>query len=316
MSLEYAKGVIAAEIRMLQAVHDRLDEHFVRALDLLTGCTGRIVCSGVGKAGLIARKVAASLASTGSPAFFLDPVDALHGDLGAVCAGDVSLLFSNSGETVEITKLLPCLRRQQARIVAVTGNDRSTLAAQADVTILLGHIEEACPHGLAPTATTTAMLAVGDAIALALMQRKGFGPDDYAQLHPAGTLGRKSLPVEDVMRVGEGVAAVNPELPVSAAVLAISRARSGAAVVVDEQRHVLGIFTDGDLRRLIEHGGDLSTTPVGEVMTRDCQSATAGTLAGEVLEIMRRRRIAEVPVADQARRLLGVVDLKGLTASL
>lgn len=316
MSLEVGRHVLRAEIAAIQQVHDHLDSHFEVALDLMERAKGRIVTCGMGKAGIIARKIAATLASTGSPAFFLHPADALHGDLGMVGEGDVALVLSNSGESEEITKLLPCLRSRGVRIIAITASDRSTLAAHADVCLFLGAIEEACPLGLAPTATTTAMLALGDALAIALMQRRGFNAQDFARLHPAGTLGRKMMPVEHAMRIGDAVATVPPTATVSETLLAITRARSGAAIIVDEGHHVLGIFCDGDLRRGIEQDPQLLSRPVAEVMTRNCRRVKRGTLVGEVLDMMRRLRIAEIPVVDQEGVLLGVADLKGLVASL
>jgi len=316
MSLEYAREVLQAEIDALKAVCERVDEHFAEALDLLAACGGRIVTCGMGKAGIIAQKIAATLASTGSPAFALHPADALHGDLGMVSAGDVALILSNSGESEEVTRLLPCLRRIGARIIAITASERSTLAVQADVALLLGDIEEACPLGLAPTATTTAMLALGDALALCLMKRRGFRIEDYAQLHPAGALGRKVMPVEDVMRRGEAVAAVGPQATISETILAITRARAGAAAVVGADQAFLGIFCDGDLRRGIESDPAFLSRRVGEVMVRDCTTVCAGTRAGEVLDLMKTRRIAEIPVVDADGLLLGMADMKGLLASL
>ncbi|MBN2714160.1 MAG: KpsF/GutQ family sugar-phosphate isomerase, partial [Planctomycetes bacterium] len=223
---------------------------------------------------------------------------------------------SNSGESEEITRLLPSLRRVGAKILGVTASERSTLAAHSDVTLLLGHIDEACPLGLAPTATTTAMLALGDAIALTLMKRRGFQINDYAQLHPAGTLGRKVLPVEDVMRIGDAVARVSPEATVSEVILAITNARAGAAVVVDSDEKVLGVFCDGDLRRGLEKGAEVLSTAVSDVMTRNCSTVKKGDLAGKVLDIMREKRIAELPVVDDDGKLVGVADMKGLVASL
>ena len=316
MSLEYAREVMDAEVAAIRLVQERLDERFEQALEVLVACKGRVVTCGMGKAGIIAQKIAATLASTGSPSFCIHPADALHGDLGMVSGGDVALILSNSGESEEVTRLLPCLRRIGVSIIAVTGSERSTLAGHADVVLLLGHIEEACPLGLAPSATTTAMLALGDAVALSLMRRRGFEVQDYAQLHPAGALGRKVLPVEDVMRVGSGVAMAGPETRVADVLVSITGARAGAAVVVDQDQHVLGIFCDGDLRRGIESGPGFVDQPVGEVMTANCQTVTRGTLAGDVLETMRERRIADLPVVDEGGRLLGVVDMKGLVASL
>lgn len=317
MTLEYARQALTAEIHALEIVREHLDQRFVDAADCVCQSSGRIVTCGMGKAGIIAQKIAATLSSTGTPSFYLHPADALHGDLGMVHPEDIALVLSNSGESEEVTRLLPCLRRVGAKIIAMTCSERSTLAAHSDYILYLGEIEEACPLGLAPTATTTAMLAMGDALALALMKRKGFQVQDYAQLHPAGALGRKVLPVEDVMRVGDAVATVSPSAMISDAILAITRARSGAAVVVDDTGKVLGIFCDGDLRRgLEETGSEVLARPVTERMTTGCQTVQVGTRAGEVLDIMRQKRIAEVPVVAENGTLAGVADLKGLLASL
>ncbi len=316
MTLAYGRQVMDGEIAAIRSVRDRQDEGFVRALELLEKCRGRIVTCGMGKAGLVAQKIAATMASTGSPAFYLHPADALHGDLGMVGAGDVTLILSNSGESEEVTRLLPLLRRVGAKIVGITASERSTLAGHADVVLLLGEIEEACPLGLAPTATTTAMLALGDALAMCLMRRRGFKVNDYAQLHPAGALGRKVLPVESVMRAGDAVAVARPDTRVAAVIMAITRARAGAAVVVDGEDRVQGIFCDGDLRRGLESGPEFLEQPVAEVMTAGCTTVTADRPGGEVLDLMRQKRIAEIPVVDGAGKLLGMADLKGLLASL
>lgn len=316
MSLEFGRQVIAAEIIALQAVEKRLDEKFITALDLLQKCSGRIVTCGMGKAGIIAQKIAATLSSTGSPAVFLHPAEALHGDLGMVNGEDIALIFSNSGESEEITRLLPSLRRTGAGVIGITGDDRSTLAVQAEVVLCLGNIAEACPLGLAPTATTTAMLALGDALALALMRRKNFKIQDYAKRHPGGALGRKSLPIEDVMRVDHAVARVSPEATIAEVILAITGAQSGAAVVVDAADSVLGIFCDGDLRRGLEGDAGFLARAVADSMTAGCTTVRVGTVAGEVLTLMRSKRIAEIPVVDASGKLCGMADLKGMLASL
>jgi len=315
MTLEYARQVLSSEISAIEKVRDHLDGTFTAALDAIEKCAGRVVTCGMGKAGQIAAKVTATLASTGTPSFFLHPAEAMHGDLGMVQGGDLMLVFSNSGESSEISALLPFLRSLEVPIIAVTASTRSYLAAQSDMAILLGDLAEACPLGLAPTATTTAMLAVGDALALCLMKRRGFQIEDYARRHPAGALGRKTLAVKLLMRVGEAVARVAPDTPVREAILEITRARSGAAVVVDAADKVLGIFCDGDLRRGIEKDPDILTRPVGDVMTADCTCAAADQRAGEVLDLLKDKRIGEVPVVDPDGKLLGLADLKGLLAS-
>ncbi len=314
--LAQGRRVLAAEIAALQAIRQRLDQRFSVVVSRLASCRGRIATCGMGKAGIIAQKIAATLSSTGTSAFFLHPADALHGDLGMLRKGDAVLVLSNSGESEEIVRLLPTLRRLGVIIIAITASLRSTLAAQADQALLLGEIPEACPLGLAPTATTTAMLALGDAIAICLMKRKRFAVRDYARLHPGGTLGRKARPVEDVMRVGEAVALARPQERVQDVIIAITSARAGAAMVVDSKRRLLGIFCDGDLRRGLESDPKFLQRRMAEVMITSYTRVTAGTRVSEVLEIMKEKRIAEVPVVDGRGRLLGVADLKGLVASL
>lgn len=316
MSIEYAREVLNAEVAAIAAVRDRLDERFVRVVDMVATCQGRVCMCGMGKAGIVAQKIAATLSSTGTPAYYLHPADALHGDLGMVSSRDIALVLSNSGESEEVTKLLPYLRAVGARIAAVTASERSTLAAHADVVLAIGKLDEACPLGLAPTATTTAMLALGDAIALAVMRRKGFEAEDYAKLHPAGALGRRLLPVENAMRTGDAVARVSPRVSVKDAILAITHARAGAAVVVDDAGRVLGIFCDGDLRRGLQTGCQFLEDQVGQVMSAKCVTVQVGTYAGQVLDMMRERRIADVPVVDANGKLVGVADLKGLVASI
>ncbi len=316
MSNERAREAIDAEIAALQVLKDSLDGRFVQALDAIMAIKGRVIVSGMGKAGLIGQKIAATLASTGTPAFFLHPAEALHGDIGMITAADACLFLSNSGESDEITRLLPFVRRIGCRVIGVTGNPRSTLAAHCEIVLPIGNIAEACPLGLAPTATTTAILALGDALAVCLMRRRNFQTDDYARRHPAGALGRKVAPVETVMRLGEAVARVSGETSVQETLFAMTRARAGAAVIVDENGRLEGIFCDGDLRRGLEADAYFLSRKVGTVMIRGCCRVPIGTLAGEVLSIMRERRIADIPVVDAEGVVAGVADLKGLVASL
>ena len=316
MSIDYAKIAIDSEITALQIMRDNLDSAFMRALDLVLSCDARVIVSGMGKAGLIGQKIAATLASTGTPAFFMHPAEALHGDLGMITAKDVCLFLSNSGESEELTRLLPHVRRLGAAVIAITGNRRSTLAAHADILLHLGEIAEACPLGLAPTATTTAILALGDALAVCLMRRRGFKEADYAAVHPAGALGKKVAPIEMVMRRGDSVATVSPDSTVQETLFAMTKARAGAAAVISTDNRFEGIFCDGDLRRGLEKDGDFLKKPVGAVMVKQCTRARLGDLAGEVLAIMKEKRIADVPVLDQDDRLIGMADLKGLVASL
>lgn len=316
MSLDRAREVIDIEAEGLRTLRAALDESYLRALDLLEQCAGRVVVIGMGKAGHVGAKIAATLASTGTPAFFMHPAEAMHGDLGMVTGADVCLIISNSGESAEITHLLPYIRRKGAKIVGITGNARSTMAGHCDVLVCMGTVREACPMGLAPTASTTAMLALGDAIAMCLMGRKGFTQDDWAVVHPAGALGRRVAPIESLMRIGDGVARVHARQTVQETLFAMTRARAGSAVVVDADGRLEGIFCDGDLRRGLEKDPAFLQRPVGEVMIRGCKRVPKGTLADDVLQIMRQHRIADVPVVDPDGRVAGVADLKGLVASL
>ncbi len=316
MTIEYARSAIDAEITALGIMRDNLDPSFIKALDAMQACCGRVIVCGMGKAGLIGQKIAATLASTGTPSFFMHPAEALHGDLGMITAADVCLFLSNSGESDEITRLLPYVRRLGAPVIAVTGNRRSTMAAHADILLHLGEIEEACPLGLAPTATTTAILALGDALAVCLMRRRGFKEADYAAVHPAGALGRRVAPIETVMRVGDSVASVGPDASIQDTLFAMTAARSGAAAVVDANGKLEGIFCDGDLRRGIEKDKQFLGCRVGDAMITNCTRVRKGELAGNVLAIMKEKRIADIPVLDENDIVLGMADLKGLIASL
>lgn len=316
MSIEYGRLAIDSEIAALRVVRDNVDSSFLAALDAMLSCAGRVIVSGMGKAGLIGRKIAATLASTGTPSFFLHPAEALHGDLGMITGSDVCLFISNSGESGEIVRLLPHVRRLGATVIGMTGDVRSTLAAQCDILLKLGEITEACPLGLAPTATTTAILALGDALAVCLMRRRGFCELDYAAVHPAGALGRRVAPVETVMRVGDAVARVSPEQSVQDTLFAMTRAHAGAAAVLDDKNVMVGIFCDGDLRRGLERDDLFLKRGVGEVMIRAFTRVAKGTLAGEVLELMKRKRIADIPVVAADGAFLGMADMKGLLASL
>lgn len=316
MSLDFAREVLDTEIYALKKLRGLLDHHFVAAVDLLMKTTGRVIVSGMGKAGLIARKISSTMASTGTPSMFLHPAEALHGDLGMVEARDVCVLISNSGESNEVTHLLPIIRLIGVKIIAITGNQRSTLATHADIVLWLGEITEACPLGLAPTATTTTMLALGDALALCLMKRKNFQIKDYALYHPGGSLGKKTGAISLFMRQDENHAIVTAETKIADTLLAITNARSGAASVIDEHGKLLGIFCDGDLRRGLKNSANILTEAVKNYMTANCASVNLNTTAGEVLALMRSKRIGEIPVVDDENRVVGMADLKGLVASL
>jgi len=316
MSLEYARTILKAEVCAIQSVIARLGGSVVSAIELvLAHPTGRVVTCGIGKAGIIAQKVSATLSSTGTSSFFLHPADALHGDLGMTRDGDILLVFSNSGESEEISRLLPFVRRQGLSILAITGSTRSTLGVQADLVLELGDLQEACPLGLAPTASTTAMLALGDAFAMALMKRRNFSATEYAALHPAGELGRKALSVREVMRIGDSAAIVDATTPLLDVIQRITDARAGAAAVVDSAGALLGIFTDGDLRRyLLKHNDDLSTR-VDALMTPDPVAIRSDAPAAEALALLREHRIGEMPVLDESNCVIGLVDLKGILAA-
>ena len=316
MSIEHAKQAIDAEITALTILKEQLDASFEQALDAIVDCKDRVIVSGMGKAGLIGQKIAATLASTGTPSFFMHPAEALHGDLGMITAGDVCLFISNSGESEEITRLLPFVRRMGCRVIGITGNRRSTMAAHCEIVLHLGDIHEACPLGLAPTATTTAILAMGDALAVCLMRRRGFQEKDYARVHPAGALGRRVAPVEAVMRIGDAVPLISPGATIAETLFAMTKARAGAAVIVDVDGRLEGIFCDGDLRRGLERDADFLKRRVGDAMIRNCKRVPVGTLAADVLALMREHRIADIPVLDAGDRVVGMAELKGLIATL
>ncbi len=316
MAIEKAREVIDAEITALAVLKEHIDESFLAALDAMLGCEGRVIVSGMGKAGLIGQKIAATMASTGTPSFFMHPAEALHGDLGMIKKMDVCLFISNSGESEEITRLLPHVRRIGCRVIGITGNIRSTMAAHCEIVLFLGDISEACPFNLAPTATTTAILALGDALAVCLMQRRNFRIEDYAAVHPAGALGRRVAPIESVMRLGEAVAKVRPDQTVKETLFAMTASRAGSAAVIDSEGKLEGIFCDGDLRRGLEKDPAFLDRAVGDVMIRNCRRVPKGTLAGEVLAMMRELRIADIPVLDDDGIVVGMADLKGLVASL
>lgn len=313
--LAFARRVLRDEAAALAAVRDRLDGSIVEAARLIHGCQGGVIVTGMGKAGLVGQKTAATLASTGTRAYPLHPGEAVHGDMGRIREGDVVVAFSLSGETEEVVRILPTLRRIGARLVAVTGKAASTLGRASDVCIALGDIAEACPLGLAPSASTTAMMAVGDALALLASQMREFTPEDFALYHPAGNLGRRLTRVEDVMRTGRDVRTAGPDETVREVFVRLAgpRRRSGAVLVRDDQGRLLGIFTDSDLARLFEKRREAELDrPIGEVMTADPLRATAGAMLGEAVELMKARKISELPVVDAEGRLAGLIDVTDL----
>jgi arabinose-5-phosphate isomerase len=313
MSLETARRVLRIEAQAIQDLLNRLDGTFVRAVDLLVSCKGRVVVTGMGKSGLVGRKISATLSSTGTHSFFLHPADALHGDLGMLAHGDALLAITYGGETQEILNLLETLKRLEIPIVTLTGNVNSTLAEASDVVLDVSVKEEACSLNLAPTASTTVAMAVGDAIAVALLDRRGFNPDDFAALHPAGRLGKKLLRVEHLMHTGDAVPRVSAATLMPDAFHEMSAKKLGMTTVVTPDGRLAGILTDGDLRRLMEkHGGATLSMTAGDCMVRSPQTISPQLLASEALNLMEKKKITSVVVVDEARKVLGVVHLHDL----
>lgn len=311
-ALELARRVIAIEAAAVSALGERFDENFLRALQLILDSAGRVIVSGVGKSGHIARKIAATLASTGTPAYFVHPAEAAHGDLGMVQPNDVFIALSYSGSTDELLTIVPMIKRMGARLIAVTGRDGSPLAQLADVHLNAAVAEEACPLNLAPTASTTAALALGDAIAVALLDARGFGPSDFARSHPGGALGRRLLThVRDVMRTGEAVPQVSPDASFGEALLEISRRGMGMTAICSADNRITGIFTDGDLRRLLERNLDLRALHIGDVMHANPRTIGPDALATEAAEMMDRHRISQILVAEGGR-LVGALNTHDL----
>jgi arabinose-5-phosphate isomerase len=307
------RQVIATEAAAVAALSDRIDEQFVAACRRMLDCRGRVVVTGMGKSGHIGGKIAATLASTGTPAFFVHPGEASHGDLGMITRDDVVLALSNSGDSAEILTILPLLKRLGVPLVALTGNAESMLARQADIHIDTGVTEEACPLGLAPTSSTTAALAMGDALAVALLEARGFTREDFAFSHPGGSLGRRLLiRVRDIMHTGDAIPAVPEAAPLRDAVLEITAKKLGMTAIVDADRKVLGIFTDGDLRRLLETAGDIRSVAISTVMTRAFTSVQPDLLAAETVRIMEERRINALPVVDGQGCLVGALNMHDL----
>lgn len=310
--LKRAADVLRIESNGILSIIDRLDDNFVRAVGLMRACGGKVVVTGLGKSGLVCQKIAATLASTGTPSFFLHSGDAVHGDLGMVRADDVIIAVSNSGETDEILKLLPLFKLHGIKLIVMTGNPDSTLAKAGDVVLNVRVQEEACPLGLAPTASTTAALAMGDALAVVLLEEKGFKEDDFALRHPGGTLGRRLLRVEDLMFRGEQLPLVRQETLVKDALFEITSKRLGVTGVVDTEGKLVGIITDGDLRRGLERKGQILELQARNLMTRNPKTIPADTLATEAMAVMERYSITSLFVLDHGKQPLGVVHLHDL----
>jgi arabinose-5-phosphate isomerase len=312
-ALALGRQTLSIEAAAVDALVGRINGDFAAAVELILGCRGRLIVSGMGKSGHVARKIASTMASTGTPAYFVHPAEASHGDLGMITRDDVLLALSNSGESEELLRIVPLIKRQGARLIAMTGVATSSLAREADIHLDAGVEQEACPHNLAPTASTTAALALGDALAVALLDARGFGPDDFARSHPGGSLGRRLLThVSDVMRSGDAVPTIGPQAGVSEAILAMSRGGLGLVVVVDDDRRTLGIFTDGDLRRAFEQRIDLQAVSISSVMHARPRTIAPERLAVEAVEMMERYRINALLVVDPEGGLLGALNMHDL----
>ena len=314
--LEKAKEALKTEAEAILELIPRVDEHFQAALDMILACPGRIVVTGMGKSGIIGRKISATLASTGTPSFYLHPAEGIHGDLGMVTSNDVVLALSNSGETGEVLHLLPSLRRIGAKIIAMVGNPESTLAKNADIVLNVGVKKEACPLGLAPTSSTTAALAFGDALAMELLSARKFTANQFAIFHPGGSLGRKLLlTVNDIMHKGDENPLVPADMSVKDALFVITDKGLGAVSVVDKEHHLVGLLTDGDIRRGFSRSLECMNRPVRELMTKHPKTITSNKLAAEALHLMesnKPRPITVLPVIDEEKRVIGLLHMTDL----
>lgn len=308
------RRVVEAEIAALQSLISKLDLQFAKAVETILACKGHLVVCGMGKPGFVAQKLSATFASTGTPSFYLHPSEALHGDLGRVSKRDVVLLLSNSGRTEEMIRLMDPLRRIGAKTILMTGDINSPLAERADLVLDIGKVEEACPLGLAPTASSTVLLVLGDALAMAVMESRDFGPEDWALYHPGGALGTRVMRVREVMRTGDANPIVREDEPLARAVAVMTQTpgRPGATNVVDKRGRLVGIFTDGDLRRLFERSEADPNRPVGEVMGRDPTTVEDGMLVIEAARVLRDRHVDQVPVVNGRGRLVGLLDVQDL----
>lgn len=311
--IEQGKRVLEIERQALVDISQYLDDNFNQACQLMYQCDGRVIVIGMGKSGHIGNKIAATLASTGTPAFFVHPGEASHGDLGMITPNDVVMLISNSGETSEVLNIIPVLKRIGAKVISMTGNPQSTMATLANAHVCIKVTEEACPLGLAPTASTTATLAMGDAMAVALLEARGFTADDFALSHPGGSLGKRLLLcLNDVMHANEQVPIITDKQTIKDALIEMSAKGLGMTAIVDNQGLLAGLFTDGDLRRILEQRIDIHGTPITEVMTRSCTTAKAQLLAAEALNIMERQRINGLIVVDDNNRPIGALNMQDL----
>jgi len=312
-SLALARQVLTIEADAVRHLADRLDGQFNQALTIILNCKGRVVVTGMGKSGHVARKIAATLASTGTPAFFVHPGEASHGDLGMITQDDVVIALSNSGESAEVTTILPLIKRRGAKLIGMSGNPASTLARESDAHLNAAVDKEACPHNLAPTASTTAALALGDALAVALLDARGFTPEDFARTHPGGSLGRRLLVhVRDVMHGGEKLPVVGQSASLKDALLEMTRKGLGMTAVVDGAGKLVGVFTDGDLRRTLEKSVDVHASNIADLMTRNPKSIGPDQLAVEAVERMQELKINGLLVVDADRKLVGALNMHDL----
>ena len=306
-------AVIETELASIEALKPRISDDFARACDLMLACEGRVVVTGMGKSGHIANKIAATLASTGTPAFFVHPGEASHGDLGMITEKDVVIALSNSGETGEILTIVPIIKRLGVPLISMTGKPASTLSREADINLDVGVEKEACPLGLAPTSSTTVALVMGDALAVALLETRGFTEEDFALSHPGGSLGRRLLlHVNDIMHTGDTIPSVHTEASLRDALLEMTRKKLGMTAIVDEANSLLGIYTDGDLRRTLDKNIDVHTADIAEVMTRNPATTSSQVLAAEALKIMQDKKINAILVVDENNKLIGALNMHDL----
>ncbi|RDE19775.1 KpsF/GutQ family sugar-phosphate isomerase [Motiliproteus coralliicola] len=311
--IQSARRTLQIEAESVAALQQQLDQNFSRACELALNCRGRVIVTGMGKSGHIGKKIAATLASTGTPSFYVHPGEASHGDMGMITSDDVVVALSNSGSTAEVVTLLPLLKRLGSPLISITGKPDSTLSQAADANLDVSVKTEACPLGLAPTSSTTAALAIGDALAIALLEARGFSAEDFAFSHPGGALGRKLLlKVKDLMHSGDRLPVVDQQTSLSDTLLEISRQGLGMSAVIDEQKRLVGVFTDGDLRRTLDLQLDLKQTPISQVMTRQAQTTTPESLAAEALHLMEEKKINGLIVIDDNQHPVGALNMHDL----
>ncbi|MFA5859871.1 MAG: KpsF/GutQ family sugar-phosphate isomerase [Elusimicrobiota bacterium] len=308
-TLNLARKVLRIEASAVVNLQSKLGAGFIKAVGIISDCEGRVIVTGLGKSGIIARKIAATLAATGTPATYMHPTDGIHGDIGILELQDVVILISYSGETTELAELIPAIKKIGAKVIGITGDNKSTLARISDVVLSNKVTREACPYNIAPTASTTACLALGDALAVCVMSEKKIKPEHFALLHPGGTIGKKLLwTVKDIMRTGENNPVVTLGVNVKSALLVMTRTRVGAVSIVDSKNKLLGYFSDGDLRRCLERMPDLLSKKIDEVMTKNPLAISAEKLAVEAAKLMRERKCDNLPVVDTKKRVIGIID--------